>query len=86
MSIEGLTATTNLIAVIGAGLLAAAALGIILSVIPARRSKELLPDDPWDGHTLEWATSSPPPIGNFAEPVGTVRSAEPLLDELEGAR
>ena len=86
MSIEGLTATTNLIAVIGAGLLAAAALGIILSVIPASRSKELLPDDPWDGHTLEWATSSPPPIGNFAEPVGRVRSAEPLLDELEEAR
>jgi hypothetical protein len=24
-------------------------------------------DDPWDGDSLEWATSSPPPPHNFAE-------------------
>jgi heme/copper-type cytochrome/quinol oxidase subunit 1 len=36
-------------------------------------------DDPWDGHTLEWATSSPAPAANFAD-VHTVASAEPLLD------
>jgi heme/copper-type cytochrome/quinol oxidase subunit 1 len=36
-------------------------------------------DDPWDGQTLEWATSSPAPIANFAD-VHTVASAEPLLD------
>ena len=36
-------------------------------------------DDPWDGQTLEWATSSPAPDDNFAE-VHTVSSAEPLLD------
>lgn len=36
-------------------------------------------DDPWDGQTLEWATSSPAPANNFAE-VHTVASAEPLLD------
>jgi heme/copper-type cytochrome/quinol oxidase subunit 1 len=36
-------------------------------------------DDPWDGHTLEWATSSPAPYANFAD-VHTVASAEPLLD------
>jgi heme/copper-type cytochrome/quinol oxidase subunit 1 len=36
-------------------------------------------DDPWDGHTLEWATSSPAPYANFAD-VHTVSSAEPLLD------
>ena len=23
------------------------------------------PDDPWDGYTLEWATTSPPPVYNF---------------------
>lgn len=37
-------------------------------------------DDPWDGHTLEWATSSPPPAGNFAEPPAKVLSEAPLLD------
>ena len=37
--------------------------------------------DPWGGHTLEWATASPPPPGNFAEPpVAVVRSAHPLWD------
>lgn len=36
-------------------------------------------DDPWDGHTLEWATTSPAPVHNFAT-VPLVRSAEPLLD------
>jgi cytochrome c oxidase subunit I len=36
--------------------------------------------DPVDGHTLEWATASPPPAGNFAEAVAPVRSERPLLD------
>ena len=26
------------------------------------------PDNPWDGTTLEWKTSSPPPLENFVEP------------------
>jgi len=36
-------------------------------------------DDPWDGQTLEWATSSPAPLANFAG-MHTVASPEPLLD------
>ena len=32
-------------------------------------------DDPWLGHTLEWATSSPPPRYNFDAPA----AADPLL-------
>lgn len=36
-------------------------------------------DDPWNGHTLEWATTSPAPADNFAD-VHIVHSAEPLLD------
>lgn len=36
-------------------------------------------DDPWDGQTLEWATSSPPPADNFAV-IAPVLSAEPLFD------
>lgn len=37
-------------------------------------------NNPWQGHTLEWSTVSPPPLGNFGEPVPLVRSERPLLD------
>jgi heme/copper-type cytochrome/quinol oxidase subunit 1 len=36
-------------------------------------------NDPWDGSTLEWATSSPPPEDNFAGVI-VVNSATPLAD------
>ena len=36
-------------------------------------------DDPFDGQTLEWATTSPAPANNFAD-IHIVQSAEPLLD------
>jgi cytochrome c oxidase subunit 1 len=35
--------------------------------------------DPWDAWTLEWSTSSPPPVYNYAL-VPTVRSRRPLWD------
>lgn len=37
-------------------------------------------DDPYEGHTLEWATTSPPPPHNF-DALPEVRSATPLADE-----
>lgn len=36
--------------------------------------------DPWGGHTLEWATSSPPPADNFAEGLPPVSSPSPVSD------
>jgi heme/copper-type cytochrome/quinol oxidase subunit 1 len=36
-------------------------------------------DNPWNGWTLEWATSSPPPPHNF-ERIPPVSSIRPLLD------
>ncbi|MGA1542641.1 MAG: cbb3-type cytochrome c oxidase subunit I, partial [Ilumatobacteraceae bacterium] len=36
-------------------------------------------DDPWDGTTLEWATSSPPPADNFSDVI-VVGSDHPLAD------
>lgn len=85
-SVDGIISTMNVLTVVGLALMAVGALTMIGSVIPAARSTEVMPDDPWDGQTLEWASPSPPPVGNFIEPVGVVRSAEPLLDEIEEAR
>jgi cytochrome c oxidase subunit 1 len=35
--------------------------------------------DPWRANTLEWFTTSPPPVNNF-DVVPLVRSAEPMKD------
>jgi cytochrome c oxidase subunit 1 len=48
-------------------------------VVSLRRRREAGPD-PWGGHTLEWATSSPPAPGNFDRPLPPIRSHAPLLD------
>jgi cytochrome c oxidase subunit I len=43
------------------------ALSILLFLVNAVRSRHgaPAPADPWDGRTLEWRTSSPPPVHNF---------------------
>ena len=37
-------------------------------------------DDPWEGDTLEWATTSPPPVYNFPR-IPVVHSARPLKED-----
>jgi cytochrome o ubiquinol oxidase subunit 1 len=73
----------NVISSIGMIALTVAGLALLGSAFGAFRSSEVLPDDPWEGHTLEWAAPSPPPVGNFIEPINVIESPEPLLDELE---
>ena len=58
--------------VVAAAGVAVIALGIFFQMIQVflsireRHSLRDLTGDPWDGHTLEWATASPPPVYNFA--------------------
>ncbi len=69
----------NTLAGVGHGLMALTVLGFLGLAAKSFRSGKLAGDDPWDAQTLEWATSSPPPIENFST-MHTVASAEPLLD------
>ncbi len=57
------------IAAVGAFIIALGILSFIIQLYVSFRRREQLRDasgDPWDGRTLEWATSSPPPDYNFA--------------------
>jgi cytochrome c oxidase subunit 1 len=47
----------------------------VYNALTSLKKGELAPGDPWDGATLEWSISSPPPVYNFAEiPVATGRN------------
>ncbi|MFN2525498.1 MAG: cytochrome c oxidase subunit I [Actinomycetota bacterium] len=72
----------NLVSTIGAFMLAAGLLAIVVAWVKALRSGPAAGDDPWEGETLEWATTSPPPHYNFVT-VPTVRSKEPVWDQPE---
>ena len=57
------------IAAVGAFLIGLGIIAFIVQIFVSIRRRESLRDhsgDPWNGRTLEWATSSPPPAYNFA--------------------
>jgi cytochrome c oxidase subunit 1 len=74
----------NVVATVGAFFIALATLVWLANVAYSLRHGELAPDDPWEGHTLEWATSSPPPRHNFDRPLPPVRSYAPVFDARHG--
>jgi cytochrome c oxidase subunit I len=74
----------NFITTSGAFILAVGFLVYLLNVIASLRSGEQAGSNPWDGPSLEWSTSSPPPPYNF-EVVPTVASRHPLWEDRLGA-
>jgi cytochrome c oxidase subunit 1 len=72
----------NLLSTIGAFILASAVLLFVLNGIVSFYRGAVAGPNPWGAAGLEWLTSSPPPVYNFAH-VPVVESETPLWD-LEG--
>jgi cytochrome c oxidase subunit I len=75
--------TLNLLATIGAGLMACAVAIFLIDAVRAYVAGVAATDNPWNAGTLEWATSSPPPHSNFLSPP-TVAGREPLWQNPPG--
>jgi heme/copper-type cytochrome/quinol oxidase subunit 1 len=73
----------NLVSAIGVAVVVAGVVVFLLALLKPRGGAET-GDDPWSGHTLEWTTASPPPIGNFAE-LPEITSEAPLYDARHAA-
>ena len=74
----------NMIITIGGFVTGIGALVFVWNVIRSLKHGEKAGPNPWDAHTLEWATSSPPPEYNFPE-LPNVKTREPMwthADEL----
>jgi cytochrome c oxidase subunit 1 len=72
----------NQISSIGSGILGASTLVFMWNVWRSLKRGEAAGPNPWEGHTLEWATSSPPPEGNFDNELPPIRSNRPVWDAL----
>jgi heme/copper-type cytochrome/quinol oxidase subunit 1 len=79
----GALETLGLTTTVADGALVAGGLLFVLLLARAAASATDPGDDPWSGHTLEWATASPPPVGNFAS-LPKITSEAPLYDARHG--
>jgi cytochrome c oxidase subunit I len=79
-------ATLNRLETVGSFVIAVGVAVFLANVWVSLRRRVVAGPDPWEGHTLEWATSSPPPPLNFEGPLPPIRSYAPLLDLRERSR
>ena len=70
----------NLLSSIGAFVVAAAVLLFVINGVVSLYRGAIAAPNPWDAATLEWATTSPPPVYNF-EHIPVVESRTPLWDQ-----
>jgi len=69
----------NLISTVGSFILGLGVLVTVFNVVRSVKRGVLAGSDPWKANTLEWFTSSPPPINNF-DVIPRIRSVEPMKD------
>jgi cytochrome c oxidase subunit I len=75
----------NTASTVGAGIVALSVVVFVVNVALTSIVGRPAGADPWEAHTLEWATTSPPPRHNFTAALPAVRSHAPLLDLREEA-
>jgi cytochrome c oxidase subunit 1 len=71
--------TYNLISTVGSYIFGAGILLTIVNVALNYKRGRIAGPDPWKANTLEWFTTSPPPVNNF-DVIPRVRSVEPMRD------
>ncbi len=71
--------TLNDVSSAGSYVIGVAVLVFVANVVVSLRRRTPAGDDPWEGHSLEWATTSPPPRHNF-DALPPIRSFDPLWD------
>ncbi|HEX2296703.1 MAG TPA: cbb3-type cytochrome c oxidase subunit I, partial [Actinomycetota bacterium] len=74
----------NMLSTVGAFLIAASIAVFVVNFAVSMRRGRRAGDDPWNGYSLEWATSSPPPHHNF-ESLPPIRSERPVYDARHAA-
>ena len=73
----------NVVVSFGAVLLGASVLLFLYNIAYSLKRGPVAGPNPWDGSTLEWATSSPPPVYNFAV-IPHISQRDPLWAEKYG--
>ena len=76
--------TWNLISTIGAFTIALSMLFFIFNFFKSLRGPKTAGNDPWEGNTLEWMTTSPPPEHNF-DALPPIRGERPAFDARQAA-
>jgi cytochrome c oxidase subunit 1 len=71
--------TLNVISTVGAFIIGASFLFFLANLWVSWRDPIPAGDNPWDGHALEWFTSSPPPHHNYSQ-LPPIRSERPTWD------